>query len=408
VTINRKEREYKLISFDKEGNKGKDVVIPVSKKEIKWLGQMISTGNFNMLYPIDNKGFIFNFVRDNKKIGYSMKYMATDGGKSWEYNSPKDSKKIVSINPIEANKEVVVALEMSRKSLFSQTVNFRILVIDMKTGKLLFDKDYDRAENPRFITNAFLTEEKNLVLLGEYFEKGKNVMKAKSLGLFAQVLDIQGNKVSDSKVSWKGKIDEMMPPDAKGKKRKREYVFFHDMVRTNDGSYYCIGEKFRKTASALGIANVALGGGGPVTQLTITDAVFFKFDKNFDLNNIEVFRKGKSRAPSVTDFGSPQLNAHFLNAMGAFDYEFTQIDKDKDRFYSAFIDYERLKGEPNKLAFKAVIYDNGKLKEDKIYLSKSKRRIKYRVLPGKMGHVLLMEYNKKKKTIQLHLEKLNL
>ncbi len=408
--VNLKDKKYKLVSFDRNGERRKDVWIDVNKKEMRWLSMLVKSGNFNMLYPIDNKGFLFNYVRDNKKLGYGLKYVATDGGKSWNYNSPAEAKEIYNINPIEVNDKVVVALQGSKKSLLSRDIKTKILVIDIETGKLLFEKEYDRDANPRLITNAFLSDE-SLVLLGEYFKKGDNIYTDKSQGVFAQTTKLNGEVLSDSKVSWKDKIDKMMPVESDGKKKKRGYVYFHDIIRTQTGDFYCIGERYRKTASAAGIASLALSGGrngASTTQLTITDAVVFKFSSTFELQDIDVFKKGKSRAPSLTDFGSPQLNAHALKAFGAFDYEFTQIDKDRDRFYANFIDYERLKGEANKLAFKTVIYNEGKLSEDKIYLEKDSRKIKFRVLPAKLGNVMLMEYNKKEKTLDIHLEKLNI
>ncbi|MBJ6366580.1 DUF6770 family protein [Snuella sedimenti] len=408
--INLKEEQYKLVTFDRKGGQGEDVIIPVNKKEMRWLSYAIKAGNFNLLYPVDNKGFLFNYVRDNKKIGYGLKYVATDGGTSWDYNSPDDIKEIMSVNPIEVNDEVVVALESSKKSALSQTVNFKVIVLDINTGKLLFEKRFDRENNPRLITNAFLTEDKELVLLGEYFEKDDNVAKEKSLGVFAQINSLEGKVISDNKVSWEEKIDKMMPVESDGKNPKRGYVYFHDIVRTQKGTYYCIGERYRKTVSLAGVMGVAVNprGGSSMTQLTITDAVVFEFDNKFNLLNIEVFEKGKSRAPSLIDVGSPQLNAHALKAYGAFDYQFTQLDTDRDRFYASFIDYERLKGEENKYAFKSIMYNDGKLSEDKIYLNKSKGKIRFRVMPAKLGHVMLLEYNKKEKTLDIHLEKLNI
>lgn len=405
--VNVKEKFYKLVSFDKQGNKGDDVKIEVSNKDVRWLSYMMKSGNFNLLFPVDDNGFLFNYVKDNKKIGYGLKYISTNNGKSWDYNSPQDAKEIMSINPIEANEKVVVALETSKKSKLSSTIDMKIVVIDIKTGKKLFDKDFSREENPRLITNAFLTKENNLVLLGEYFKKGDNIIKAKSEGLFAQVVDLSGNMISDVKADWESKINKMMPPDSDGKKKKNTYVYFHDIIRTQDGSYYGIGEKYRKTVSLKGTLLTGQVGSG-MTQLTITDAVFFEFDESFNLKEIHQVKKGKSRAPNLADFGSPQLNAHVLKNLGAFDYEFTQIDTDRDRFYATFIDYERLKGEKNKLAFKSIIYNEGALSEDKIYLNRSTGKIRYRVLPAKLGHVMLLEYNRKEKTLDIHLEKLNI
>ncbi|MCK8480849.1 DUF6770 family protein [Psychroserpens algicola] len=401
--VNLKERMYKLVTFDKSGNQGEDIKIEVSKKELRWLSMMMKSGDFNLLFPVDDNGFLFNYVKNNKKLGYGLKYVSTNGGASWDFNSPEDAKELLFLNPLEANDKVVVAMEGSKKSMLSQTIDMKVVVIDIKTGKRLFEKDFSREDNPRLITNAFLTKDDNVVLLGEYFDKGDNIAKDDSKGLFAQVVDLTGNEISDNKVSWEHKIDKMMPADSDGKKRKSTYVYFHDIIRTQTGSYYCIGEKYRKTISAGGMLL-----GGNATQLTITDAVIFEFNNNFELQNIKQIEKGKSRAPSITDFGSPQLNAHALAAYGAFDYEFTQIDQDRDRFYSTFIDYERLKGEKNKLAFKAVMYSDGELTEDKIYLQESKGKVSFRVLPAKLGHVMILEYNRKEKTLDIHLEKLNL
>lgn len=409
--LNMKENQFKLVTYDKQGNRGKDVIVPFTKKELRWLNAMMAAGSFNLLFPIDNKGFLFNTIKNNKKLGYSLKYIATDGGKSWNYNSPVGSKEILTINPIEVNEEVVVAMVGAKPSLLSKKVTTKIIVLDVKTGKLLFKKEYSRAANPRLITNAFITEDKNIVMLGEYFSKGKNILRDKSNGLFAQVLSKEGVEISDKKISWKEKINKMMPPESSGKKKTNGYVYFHDVIRTQSGSYYAVGERYRKTASALGIASMILSkgqSGNSLSQLTVSDAVVFEFDDTFDLKDIKVFPKGKSRMQSVTDFGSPQFNAHALKNFGAFDYEFTQIDTDRDRFYSSFIDYERLKGEKNKLAFKTVVYNDGKLSEDKIYLKENKGRVSYRVLPGKLGHVMLVEYNKKKKSVDMHLEKLNI
>ncbi|WP_242202681.1 DUF6770 family protein [Aestuariivivens insulae] len=408
--FNKKEEQFKLVAFDRKGEQGEDIIVPINKKEMRWVGFMEQSGAFNLLLPVDNKGFLFNYVKDNKKIGYSLKYIATDGGTSWNYDSPDDAKEIMMLNPIEANNEVVVAMQSSKKSVLSQTVNMKIIVLDIETGKLLFEKEYDRENNPRLITNAFLTKEKTLVLLGEYFDKGDNILKASSKGLFSQIVDLSGKELADNKVGWTERIDKIMPPDSDGKKRASTYVYFHDIVRTQKGTFYCVGEKYRKTVSLAGVLGMAANarGGNSMTQLTITDVVIFEFDANFKLNDIKVFKKGKSRAPSIMDIGSPQLNAHALKTLGAFDYEFTQIDTGRDRFYVNFIDYERLKGEKNKSAFKTIMYSDGQLSQDKIYLSESKGRTKFRVFPAKLGHVMLMEYNKKEKKLDIHLEKLNI
>lgn len=392
--INKDKRFFKLLAFDRTGEKSIDIKIPVEKKEIK-------ERNVNdILLPIDNKGFLFNYSRDFKRPGYTIKYIPTDGGKEWEYSSPKEAKMHYEIRPMAANENIIIAVEYEYKSNFSRNTNVNLLGFDINTGKLKFKKEFKKEEDPRFITNVNISEDQ-FVLLGEYFEKKDNVIKDESKGVFAQVNDMSGDIVSDTKINWQTTIEPMMPNEI-GKDKNRGFVFFNDIVKTNSGEYYCIGERYRKTVSLDGIL-----AGTSYTQLTITDAMLFKFDKNFNLLNIKAYEKGKSRVESIIQFGSPQYNAYFMSGRGAFDYEFTQMDRKRNRFYSIFIDYERIKGGKDKYAYKALIYNDGEISEDKIYLQNDKK-VSTWVMPGKLGHVLMVEYDKKDKKLDVHLEKLNL
>ena len=404
---NYKEKKIELLTFDKQVNQKETVTIPLESKEIKYMQLMQQqSSDFNVLFPVDNKGFLLNKFEDNKRIGYSLKFYPTDGGNKWEFNSPEDTKEILTINPIQVNEKVVVALETSRNSAMSRKMTIRTKVIDVNTGNLLFEREYSKAAKPRLITNAFLDNDNNVVLMGEYFKNGDNILDDKSLGLFSEIIDLKGKTLSETFTSWNEDVAKLIKVN-KSFINEKGYIYFHNIVRTNSGEYYAIGEFYKKTASAAGIGMAILNQGqSSVTQISITNAVIFKFNKDFKLTEITEFEKSISRAPSLTDFGSPQLNAHGLKAYGAFDYEYTQIDKANDRFYACFIDYEKIKGARNKNAFKTIIYDEGKLSEDKIYLEEGDSD--FRVFPAKLGSVLLIEYNKKQKQINLHLEKLNI
>lgn len=403
---NFKEKRIELLTFDKQANQKQTVTIPLENKEMQYLQMMQSTGDYNVLFPVDNKGFLFNKFEDNKKIGYSLKYYATDGGKNWEYNSPEDTKEILFINPIEVNEKVVVALETAKNSMMTRKMTLRTKIIDVNTGKLLFEREFSKASKPRMITNAFLDKDNNVVLMGEYFNEGDNIFDDKSLGLFSEIIDMNGKTIKESFTSWKEDVAKLAKIN-KNYVDEKGYIFFHKIVKTNTNEYYAIGEFYKKTVSAAGIGMAILSRGqSSTTQISITNAVVFKFNSDFKLTAIKEFDKSISRAPSLSDFGSPQLNAHALKSFGAFDYMYTQVDRANDRFYSCFVDYEKIKGAKNKNAFKTIIYDEGELSEDKIYLEEGEKD--FRVFPAKLGNVLLIEYNKKAKEIILHLEKINI
>src|SRR5690606_28197402 len=122
-----------------------------------------------------------------------------------------------------------------------------------------------------------------------------------SEGVYTQVINFEGKVISDKKLSWESDINIFMPKNKNGEVNDKEYVYFHEIIQTQTGGFYAVGEKYKKTASAAGI----LLGGNSKTQLTITDALIFELDEQFNLKNIKVIEKGKSRIPSFSDFISP-------------------------------------------------------------------------------------------------------
>ncbi len=408
LMANFSKKKMTLLTFDRQANQTNKIEIPLTSKTAQYCGMMFQGGTLPpALFAVENRGFLFSEMKYEGKMGFSLRYFPTDGGKGWEYNSP-DSKEHLGITPIEVNEKFIVALETVVKGGFSRKVSSSVKVIETTTGKVLFEKDYEQATKPRSVNNAFVNADGSIVLLGEYFKEGDNMVKDQSLGLFTEVIDGSGKTIAENFASWDTDVAKVMKVK-NGKVSDKGYILFHDIIKTGNQNYYAIGEYYKKTASAGGIALNVLSRGASTagnTQLTITDAVVFKFDSNFKLLSVQEFDKGTSRVPNLADFGSPQLNARIAKMRGGFDFLYTQRDLAQDRFYASFIDYERLKGESNKFAYKSIIYDDGELSQDKFYLTTKSKEFK--VLPAKVGHVLLLEYNKKEKSISLHLEKLNI
>lgn len=408
-----KNKTFKLIGYDTKANPTKEKEIILDKKVSQFINISYRQGTLqNPLFPIDNKGFLINMLSINKnRFGYHLIFHPTNGGNAWEYVSKNKEKHHHSVNVAAANEKYIVLVDINYRKPSKKT--FNTIVLDVNTGKELFSKEFSM-DNPRLISNSFITDEGNIVFLGQYYEPQAKIHKAQSLGLYTEIYNKKGDLLFENKMSWAEDVSGKLDIKRESKIKKVGYIFFHDIIRTKDGSFYAIGEQYRKTASAGGIAisvlSAAAGGGvstSGYTQLTIKDAYIFKFDKQFKLIDIEIFEKGKSRLQNIYDFGSPQLNAFQIKAMGGFDYIYSQMDKENDRFYANFIDYDR-EGDDNRRKFvlKSIVYDEGELSEDKIPLKKPSKR--FRILPGKLGHILLLEYDKKKKVVDLHLEKINI
>ncbi|MDO5980126.1 DUF6770 family protein [Flavivirga spongiicola] len=389
VMYNSKDFKFIFYSLDKDGNLNK---VSEYEEGIKnYVYRSKSTVPTFSFYPIANKGFLLFMLYKNKKHGYKLKYISTNGGESWDYTSGKEQHEILQI--LNVDEKGIILQEVKKKRLLSGEYSAFIKILDPETGEAFFKKEYPQeAEIPEAWNNVFISNEE-VIIIGEYWAEKERVFKDDSKGLFINKYNFEGNKTFNKRVSWQDNFEQTFNElnDESG----RNYLFFHDFMTTENGHIYALAEQYRKTL------RVGLG-----AQLTITDAYVLDFDKEFNLVDVIKFDKGKSRIKSSVVAANRHLLAMLLSREGGFDYEFTQTDKKKDRFYSLFLDYERLKGEKNKIAFKAIIYNDGKLTEDKIYLEND--LVKTQVKAAKAGYVLLVDHDKKKKEVKLHLEKLNI
>jgi hypothetical protein len=395
----------KLISFDKQANQKETVEIPLEKGEIQWYSLLSTSSDFVYLMSVDDKGFLFNRITDNNKLGYSINYYPTDGGKAWQYQSDPKSKEWLMANLVEANQDYVVVLEYAKPGMLSQKANLNALVLDAKTGKLIFKKEYVKKTNPRTITNAMLTG-KSVIFMGEYFKPNDNTFKDKGIGIYGEEIDMAGQTINESLVSWDKDVDPMLKETGNS---EAGYVMFHKIVRTGNGDLYAIGERYQKNTKGAGAVGAIVG--LSAGTMLVTDGLFFKFDSNMKLKDIKKFEKGKSTLPRFSAFSTPQVNAAIAKFMGGFDYGFTQTDPKNDRFYSMFLDSERagVKSKNVKYAYKTIIYDEGEFTEDKITLSPEESADKrLRLLPAKVGYVTLIDFDEKAKEVNVRLEKVNI
>lgn len=251
------------------------------------------------------------------------------------------------------------------------------------------------------------------LVMGPYFENDDRILKDKSLGFGVWVMDNKGKILTSKYISWQRDIGKYLKTDQKGRIEDIGYVYFHNVLQTEDGKVFAIGEGYKKVASALGIASTALsimaGGGGSrisTAKMKVTDMFMLQLDDKFNLQNALIYEKYNNNIelPSGSEFYSPHTLAMLLKISGSFDYSFTQLGKNKSSFVTAYTDYE--KGKDYKgLTFNSISYYDGKITQDKINLKTSAKWLS--VYPAKPGSVMIMEYFKKDRRLDMHMEKIN-
>ena len=211
-------------------------------------------------------------------------------------------------------------------------------------------------------------------------------------------------------MSWAKDLSKYLNVDQRGKVADLGYVYIHRIMQTEEGKIFVVGEGYKKVADGLGIAANVLTGGynASMTKLQITDLIMLELSTDFVLENAQLYPKNKnsfSLAYGGSDFASPHTLALVAKMYGAFDYIYTQMGKNNASFVSAYTDYERNKGGYKGMTFHSISFYDGKISTDKINLKTDASRMA--ILPAKPGAVLLMEYYKKDKRLELRMEKIN-
>jgi len=280
--------------------------------------------------------------------------------------------------------------------------------LNLENGKKVFEiRTKDGAQQLYPMNLASLTGSSNFILIGPYYNGDDNVTKDESLGLGIWIMNNQGSVVRSKYISWTSDLSKFLKVSNKGNLADLGYIYFHRIVQTQDGRVFAIGEGYKKNANAAGIALSVLtrSYASNFTKLVITDMLFLELTDKFELLNAKIYEKNNNVfAIPGTDFVSPHTLALVAKADGAFDYTFTQMGENKESFVSGYTDWEKSKNYKG-LVFHSISYYDGKVSNDQINLKTEASNL--RIMPAKPGSVLLIEYFKKAKKLEMRMEKIN-
>lgn len=362
------------------------------------------------LFAIAGEGFVDYGMKKDGKHGYAISfYPESKDGKAWTYESASNSKEVENAGFIAANKNLLISSIVRRNNLMSQNFESYLLGIDIHTGKKVFEKKVEDTQYELNFISANIEENTgNVALLGQYYKKNDNVLKDKSLGLCSYLMTAEGSIISKNYASWLTDVRKFLPVNAQGKIEDVGYLYFHKIVKNADGRYIAVGEQYRKAASAAGIAMTVLSGtSNGVTKMVIEDLVFLEFNPQFKLENVKLFDKSKTNVelPSGFDFAGPQVTALYLKSLGYFDYSYSQQNQEETTLSVGYVDYEKRKGEKNGLVFGAITYADKAYATDKLSLETEASTL--RVIPAKPGYIMITEFFRKAKKLDMRLEKIN-
>lgn len=351
-------------------------------------------------------------LRDGKQRTYEVDFYSSISKKQWTYVPTDDEERYASAEVLGSTDSLLVLEVMKRKRALSGKMAASLIGINYMTKKKEFEIDAEEADNKFLPTSVIkVPGTNNMLVMGSYFAPDANIAKDASQGLALYVIDSKGKVISKTFNSWGGDFAKYLPTNAKGKIEDVGFLFIHKLIKAPNGKLYVVGEGYKRKASALGIGlnALAMAGGGRSsmgnTKIVITDMVMMEFDAKYKVTNATIYEKTQSDAEmsNISDYNSQHAIAMYLKMWGSFDYEFTTSETDNSAFTVCFSDWVR-SAEYKGKTFNAIRFNGTKFTTDKMEL-KSKAS-SMRVLPAKAGSIMILEYFKKDKRLDLRLEKL--
>jgi hypothetical protein len=417
--FNDKEKtlEYRAYGFD--GKQKMTYTKELNKRSRNLMeetyGNKSEDGQNEALFSVGNKGYATVFpVKEGKYYSYEVNFFGTEQKKQWAYEASEEQEdKWASAIFLGASESTLFFEVVKQKRLLGGTPHSWLLGLDIITGKKAFEI-ITEAEDYKFypMNTSAIAGSKDILLLGTYYQPDGKVMKDASLGLAAWTINSEGKISSKKYNSWENEIGKYLSTDKKGRVSDVGFIYFHKILQTSDGNFYAIGEGYKKVVSGFGVAaNILSGLGGgrsnvSTFKIKVTDLVTLQFNNKFEVKAAQIYDKNNNSVelPAGAGYLSPHTMAIMIKAWRAFDYDFTQTNKEHSRFSVGYEDYEKSKDFKG-LTFNSITIENGKTTTDRIELSSKAKWL--RVFPAKTGSVMIMEYFKKDKRLEMRLEKIN-
>lgn len=408
-------KNIEIVSYDKTLKQTGTVLKKVGNQYAQAAFNLISTGedaSQSYLIPVNNKGFLY-YGAQVDSYNFEIDFYNNTMKKVWSYGAAKNSRKIESAGDIFQDDQFIGSMIATKPGMMSNDLAFELLIQDVQTGKALFRISTVTAKYSLSIGDVYFDKEKqNFVVFGEYFDKKDKEMKSQSLGFMYLMIDMQGKIVGEKINSWAKEISAVTPMNEKGKfEGLNANILFHEIIRTSDGQIFVVGEQYKKVASGAGIASQILFGSNAniaTSQINVYNMVIFEFNPDFSIKRAHLFEKDKNivTLPAGATYLSSKLLSYYAKSIGGFDFVFSQVSSDKKTFSVSYINYDRERGAKAKNILGTIVYTpEKKFVVDKMPLDR--KFTNFYVYKAKEGYVMISEYNKKAKTLESRLEKIN-
>jgi hypothetical protein len=360
------------------------------------------------VYIAENNGFVdytFNDPNDGFIIGYINGTTKASWQKPYE---PAEKFKFMFPTYLNGNAEMILTgVARVERGLYNAKTDNTILATSTKDGSLLFDMPTVFGDNHIVPVNAVFENDK-IVIVGLNYKSSKTYTSAPDGMAFIEI-DKHGKVLKSNFKTFEESVGKYLPMQDHELK-DGYYLYYNDIVRSNNNTNVVIAEKFKKAVDAGGIALSLVSRDGGAIKLQFQNMVAMEYDLDGNLLQAKEIPKAVTNTgtfPSYTGLLSQYFLARAAADWGWTDYMYSLKNEDNSEITFSFVDRDRLSPDAKKTDnFGQIKYKNGKFTIDKIPIKNTNADLSH-VLPAKAGYVLQVNYFKKDKKLEMDLIKLN-
>lgn len=344
-----------------------------------------------MLFEVGDNGFvgIYPVIEGMRKITYEVDFYSSTQQKKWTY-IPQDDEPFANATFLGFTDKAVLLNAVTRSNTSSKAkVSNTITAINLDNNRKMFEIN-TVSDKMMILPSLVIKESENGVytVAGLYvdedaYESARSANSKQTHGIAFSSFNEKGVVLKRYFNSWQEGLSKYIKVNKNGILENFGYLMFQNLISYN-GNLFVIGEGYDKKL--------------------VTDMIVIEVNSDRKISNAQIFPKTHNAVGNLDNsfMVSMETNATIAKMMGEFDYKFSNFGI--SGFSVVYEDFLR-KNKKDDFAISVINYREGKFSTEKIKLS-SKADLT-EIYPAKLGFVMIVEYFKKEKKLDMRLEKMD-
>ena len=353
---------------------------------------------------VEGKGCVTIHQSKAKVGGVDVQMIDVNGKLKWEQSISGEKGDRSDLYLVSTTPNAILLFEMDRGSVMNRDADLFMVGLSTDNGRQLFKTPMDingTSYEPMLVK---MGTDGKLKIVSSMYDGSSKFLSAKPVGFsIANLNDLTGKIDIVKDFGFAKDLGNVL--DMKNESKSEDgYIKAHNVIMLPDGGMIVVGEFFRKTVSAGGMAMKILSrGNASASQATIEDMFLLRINSNLKATALEKIEKGKERYPLPTDGLPIGLVARLLTYEHDFGYMYT--DEGMDGSKKTVL--ARGSFGEEKYGTVALTVDDKKGYTTKRFNLQKEKHITYHIVRGKPGYVMIIKYDSKAKTMSVNLEKVS-